>query len=118
MVESPRTLLSSVICPALRSPILQGEIACFVCKVTLYHPRRQMLNSFFMSICRRQFVKTAAGGVASAVLGRTVTRPKLLVLVVLEQFRPDYFESISGQLGTGGLRRALYRGAHFTDCRN
>jgi hypothetical protein len=77
-----------------------------------------MLNSFFMRICRRQFIKTAAGGMASAVLGRTVTRPKLLVLVVLEQFRPDYLESISGQLAAGGLRRVLYRGAHFTDCRN
>src|SRR4051812_17708749 len=79
---------------------------------------RQVLNSFFMDICRRQFVRSLAGGGLAAGLGRAVVRPKLLVLVVLEQLRQDYLDSILGQLGTGGLRRAVYHGAHFPDCRH
>lgn len=71
-----------------------------------------------MSICRRQFVRALAGGAVALKVGRTVNRPKVLVLVVLEQQRPDLFDAISGQTGTGGLRRLLYRGAHFPDCRN
>src|ERR1700733_12782570 len=71
-----------------------------------------------MDICRRQFVRSAVGGVAAAALGRAVVRPKLLVLVVLEQMRQDYLDNIFGHLGTGGLRRAMYQGAHFPDCRH
>src|SRR5713226_2452842 len=71
-----------------------------------------------MGICRRQFVRTLAGGVAAASLGRALRRPKLLVLVVLEQLRQNYLDRILGQLGTGGLRRAVYEGAHFPDCRH
>src|SRR5882762_8183975 len=71
-----------------------------------------------MGICRRQFVRSMAGGAATLALGRAVTRPKLLVLVVLEQIRQDYIDSILGQLGPGGLRRAMYRVAHFPDCRH
>ena len=46
------------------------------------------------------------------------TRPKLLVLVVLEQFRPDYLDSVWPALGPGGFRRLLERGAYFPDCRH
>src|SRR5262245_11919712 len=71
-----------------------------------------------MRICRRQAVRTLAGAAAAAVLGRAITRPKLLVLVVLEQLRQESLDAILGQLSTGGLRRVLYRGSHFPDCRN
>ena len=57
-----------------------------------------MLNSFFMGICRRQFVRRLAGGMAAAVVGRSVVRPKLLVLVVLEQMRQDYLDRIFTKL--------------------
>src|SRR5437588_9883276 len=71
-----------------------------------------------MGVCRRQFVRSLAGGVAAAVVGRAIIRPKLLVLVVLEQFRQDYLDRIFLRLDVGGLRRAVYRGAHFPDCRH
>jgi Type I phosphodiesterase / nucleotide pyrophosphatase len=71
-----------------------------------------------MSICRRQFVRAALGGVAAARAGFAANRPKLLVLVVLEQLRPDLLEAISNYWVTGGLRKILYRGAQFPDCRN
>jgi hypothetical protein len=46
------------------------------------------------------------------------SRPKLLVLVVLEQFRPDYLDSVWPALGPGGFRRLLEKGAYFPDCRH
>src|SRR4029077_188787 len=64
------------------------------------------------------FLRAAAGGLAVAGSGHSATRPKLLVLVVLEQLRPDLLESISSQFMPGGLRRAMYRGAQFLDCRH
>ena len=71
-----------------------------------------------MAICRRQFLRAAAGGLAAAASGYAANRPKLLVLVVLEQVRSELLESVSSQLITGGLQRVLYRSAHFPDCRN
>jgi hypothetical protein len=71
-----------------------------------------------MAICRRQFLRATAGGLAAAGAGYAANRPKLLVLVVLEQIRSELLESVSSQLITGGLQRVLYRGAHFPDCRN
>jgi hypothetical protein len=71
-----------------------------------------------MSICRRQFLRATAGGLAATTLGRAAARPKLLVLVVLEQLRSELLNSVSSQLITGGLQRVLYRGVHFPDCRN
>jgi hypothetical protein len=45
-------------------------------------------------------------------------RPKLLVLVILDQFRPDYLDSAAGSLSAGGFRRLLEKGAYFPDCRH
>jgi len=46
------------------------------------------------------------------------SRPKLLVLVVLEQFRADYLDAAWPALGPGGFRRLLEKGAYFPDCRH
>ncbi len=40
------------------------------------------------------------------------------MLVVLEQFRPDYLDSVWSQLGPGGFRRLIETGAYFPDCRH
>ncbi|HEY1341019.1 MAG TPA: alkaline phosphatase family protein [Bryobacteraceae bacterium] len=45
-------------------------------------------------------------------------RPKLLVLVVLEQIRPDHLEDAWSQFGPNGLRRIFDKGAYFPDCRH
>ena len=54
----------------------------------------------------------------AARLPAATPRPKLLVLVLLEQFRGDYLDTAASQLGTGGLRRLLEKGAYFPDCRH
>lgn len=43
-------------------------------------------------------------------------RPKLVVVIVIDQFRADYLERFRDQLGEGGFRLFLDRGAYFTDC--
>ena len=43
-------------------------------------------------------------------------RPKLIVVIVIDQFRGDYLERYRDQFGDGGFRVFLDRGAYFTDC--
>src|SRR5271170_3940383 len=43
-------------------------------------------------------------------------RPKLVVVIVIDQFRGDYLERYRDQLGDAGFRVFLDRGAYFTDC--
>jgi predicted AlkP superfamily pyrophosphatase or phosphodiesterase len=43
-------------------------------------------------------------------------RPKLVVVIVVDQFRADYLERYRDQFGDGGFRLFLDRGAYFTDC--
>ncbi len=43
-------------------------------------------------------------------------RPKLVVIIVIDQFRGDYLERYRDQFGDGGFRIFLDRGAYFTDC--
>src|SRR5580700_7583526 len=43
-------------------------------------------------------------------------RPKLVVVIVIDQFRGDYLERYRNQFGTGGFSIFLNNGANFTDC--
>src|ERR1700726_2427206 len=42
--------------------------------------------------------------------------PKLVVVIVIDQFRGDYLERYRAEFGDGGFRVFLDRGAYFTDC--
>src|SRR6202049_258657 len=42
--------------------------------------------------------------------------PKLLVIIVIDQFRGDYLERYREQVGDGGFRLFLDHGAYFSDC--
>jgi hypothetical protein len=50
--------------------------------------------------------------IASAYNGR----PKLVVVIVIDQFRGDYLERYRDQFGDAGFRMFLDHGAYFTDC--
>ncbi|MGA8865751.1 MAG: alkaline phosphatase family protein [Candidatus Sulfotelmatobacter sp.] len=54
---------------------------------------------------------TGAGS-ASAYNGH----PKLVVVIVIDQFRGDYLERYRDQFGEGGFRLFLDHGAYFADC--
>jgi len=43
-------------------------------------------------------------------------RPRLVVVIVIDQFRADYLERYRDQFSEGGFRVFLDRGAYFTDC--
>src|SRR5216684_4877733 len=43
-------------------------------------------------------------------------RPKLVVVIVIDQFRGDYLERYRDQFGDGGFRLFLDHGAYFPDC--
>jgi len=70
-----------------------------------------------MDICRRRFGAYILGGFAAKAWALP-PRPKLFVLLVIEQFRPDYLDDVWGQLGRGGLRRLIENGVYFPDCRH
>jgi len=71
-----------------------------------------------MNIGRRQFGGCILGGIATRAWAAP-PRPKLTLVIVLEQFRPDYLDAVSlPQLSPGGFRRLLEHGAYFPDCRN
>ena len=70
-----------------------------------------------MGLCRRKFNACLLAGCANRLLALP-SRPKLMVLVVLEHFRPDYIDSAWSQFGAGGLRQILAKGAYFPDCRH
>jgi hypothetical protein len=70
-----------------------------------------------MDICRRRFGAYILGGLAAKALALP-PRPKLLVLLLIEQFRPDYLDDVWGQVGRGGLRRLIENGVYFPDCRH
>src|SRR6266481_1356408 len=56
-------------------------------------------------------------GVTSAAFGSAYNgRPKLVVVIVIDQFRGDYLERYHDQWGEGGFRLLLDHGADFTDC--
>jgi hypothetical protein len=55
-------------------------------------------------------------GLPLGLLRAAVTRPKLSVLVVLEQINGDILEGIYPQFAQNGLRKLLSKGSHFLNC--
>jgi len=63
-------------------------------------------------VCGLLCLSLASPAFASAYNGH----PRLIVIVVIDQFRGDYLERYRDQFGEGGFRLFLDRGAYFTDC--
>jgi predicted AlkP superfamily pyrophosphatase or phosphodiesterase len=56
------------------------------------------------------------GCLSSVALGQQpATRPKLVVVIVIDQFRPDYLQRFRPHFGRGGFNLLLSRGARFTE---
>ena len=69
-------------------------------------PATLLLCSTFLLLC----------SIPSAFASAYNARPKLVVVIVIDQFRGDYLERYRDQFGEGGFRVFLDRGAYFTDC--
>jgi predicted AlkP superfamily pyrophosphatase or phosphodiesterase len=70
-----------------------------------------------MGICRRDLGRLALAGAVTRLLA-TPTRPKLLVIVLLGQFRSENLDSVRSQLSPGGFRKLLEKGAVFPNALN
>ena len=75
-----------------------------------------------MKFSRRQFgtgILTTATGTSLFHGSRlpAAPRPKLMVLLIAEQFRPDYLDELWGAFSPGGFRRLIEAGSYFPDCR-
>src|ERR1051325_4290119 len=71
-----------------------------------------------MGICRRDFLRCLGAAAPLGLVAAVPIRPKLLVLVVLEQIKGDALDGILPQLGPNGFKKLLYQSAHFPDCRH
>ena len=72
-----------------------------------------------MRLPRRRIVLSLLLCVLLPVIGSASAynaRPKLVVIIVIDQFRGDYLERYRDQFGEGGFRLFLDHGAYFTDC--
>ena len=58
------------------------------------------------------FFSLSPSSFASAYNGR----PKLVVVIVIDQFRGDYLERYHDEFGDGGFRMLLDHGAYFSNC--
>jgi arylsulfatase A-like enzyme len=56
------------------------------------------------------------GGAPGSSASAYNAHPKLVVVIVIDQFRGDYLERYHDKFGEGGFRLLLDHGANFTDC--
>ncbi len=63
-----------------------------------------------------QVVLALLGLIPGAFASAYNARPKLVVVIVIDQFRGDYLERYRDQFGDGGFRVFLDRGAYFSNC--
>src|ERR1700693_5579855 len=70
-----------------------------------------------MDIWRREFNACLMAAITGNALALPI-RPKLLVLLLIEQLRPDLIDEPWSEIGLAGLRRVLEKGAYFPDCRH
>ena len=54
--------------------------------------------------------------ITSALASAYNDHPKLVVVIIIDQFRGDYLERYRDQFGEGGFQLFLDHGANFTDC--
>src|SRR4026208_340041 len=71
-----------------------------------------------MLVSRRRFAALTATGRAAirAWASAWRPRPKLIVLLIAEQFRSDYLDLLGNFLANGGFRRLTAQGAFFPQC--
>jgi hypothetical protein len=67
-------------------------------------------------LCLAPVALALLGSIPGAFASAYNARPKLVVVIVIDQFRGDYLERYRDQFGDGGFRLFLDRGAYFTDC--
>src|SRR6266568_8831099 len=75
-------------------------------------PRSARACIFFGLACFTAILSLSPTSTASAYNGH----PKLVVVIVIDQFRGDYLERYRDQFGDAGFRLLLDHGAYFPNC--
>jgi arylsulfatase A-like enzyme len=75
-------------------------------------PRSAAVNFCFFLAWLMPVLTLPSSSFASAYDGH----PKLVVVIVIDQFRGDYLERYRSQFGDGGFRLLVDRGAYFPNC--
>jgi len=75
-------------------------------------PARRSILATLPAILMALLVASVPASSASAYNGH----PKLIVVIVIDQFRGDYLERYRDRFGEGGFRLLLDHGAYFADC--
>src|SRR5579863_430823 len=75
-------------------------------------PRSACTRFVCVCLCALMLVSLSPFSFASAYNGR----PKLVVVIVIDQFRGDYLERYHDEFGEGGFRMLLDHGAYFPNC--
>src|SRR3984885_9452507 len=75
-------------------------------------PRSAAVNFCFLLAWLMPVLAPPVSSFASAYDGH----PKLVVVIVIDQFRGDYLERYRNQFGDGGFRLLIDRGAYFPNC--
>lgn len=84
------------------------------------------MERLYTTDAMRVFLRSGVAGIVTCALSLCCVpaapasayngHPKLIVILVIDQFRGDYLERYRNQFGEGGFRLFLERGANFTDC--
>jgi arylsulfatase A-like enzyme len=77
-----------------------------------FSPRSVLIRPYVSLVTVTALVLASLPAFASAYNAH----PKLVVVIVIDQFRGDYLERYRDQFGEGGFRLLLDHGANFTDC--
>jgi arylsulfatase A-like enzyme len=75
-------------------------------------PRSAYRRIFCVCLCAVILASFSPSSFASAYNGR----PKLVVVIVIDQFRGDYLERYKDEFREGGFRMLLDHGAYFSNC--
>ena len=75
-------------------------------------PARPLVPAALATLVALLFCVCAPASLASAYNAH----PKLVVVIVIDQFRGDYLERYHDKFGEGGFRLLTDHGANFTDC--
>src|ERR1700735_4957016 len=76
-------------------------------------PPSSAVMRFFLRMCVAALV---VASIPASFASAYNAHPKLVVVIVIDQFRGDYLERYRDQFGEGGFRLLLDHGANFTDC--
>ncbi len=79
-------------------------------------PSSAVRRSFLRTLLKIFLAVLVAASLPASFASAYKAHPKLVVVVVIDQFRGDYLERYRDQFGEGGFRLLLDHGANFTDC--